>query len=288
MGKTAVAAVGLRAGMPGSALLKRLASAALLIPAFVWVVTSAPEWAFQALIVAVSAAAAGELARMFGQGGRVTFRWLSVVAAAALTASFATATRGFASVYPAAVLALAVVLVLSTPVWSRRPPSIDAAASTLFALMYVGWLLGYGIMLHALVNGAALVLFLVGITWAGESAAYLVGSAIGRHPLAPRISPRKTIEGSVAQVVVSLGAAVGLGAWWFPECGMVTTVVAGALIGLVGQVGDLAESVVKRSAGVKDTGTLIPGHGGVLDRIDSLLFTAPLFYYYWIFFGCPA
>lgn len=288
MGKTAVAAVGLRAGMPGSALLKRLASAALLIPAFVWVVTRAPEWAFQALVVAVSAAAAGELARMFEQGGRATFRWLSVVAAAALTASFATATRGFASVYPTAVLALAVVLVLSAPVWSRRPPSIDAAASTLFALMYVGWLLGYGIMLHALVNGAALVLFLVGITWAGESAAYLVGSAIGRHPLAPRISPRKTIEGSVAQLVVSLGAAVGLGAWWFPECGMVTTVVAGALIGLVGQVGDLAESVVKRSAGVKDTGTLIPGHGGVLDRIDSLLFTAPLFYYYRIVFGCPA
>jgi len=100
------------------------------------------------------------------------------------------------------------------------------------------------------------------------------------------VSPKKTVEGAVAQVLASVISGVALGAWLLPQCGMGVAVAGGALLGVVGQVGDLAESVIKRSVGTKDTGGLIPGHGGVLDRIDSLLFNLPAFYYFTIVAGC--
>jgi phosphatidate cytidylyltransferase len=153
--------------------------------------------------------------------------------------------------------------------------------------MYVGWLLGFAILLHQTSPvGDELVLFVVGVTWAGETAAYLVGSTLGRRKLAPLISPRKTVEGAVAQVVSSIVTAAVLGAWLLPACGAGVALGAGALLGVVGQLGDLAESAIKRSAGTKDTGGLIPGHGGVLDRIDSLLFNLPALYYFSLVTGC--
>jgi phosphatidate cytidylyltransferase len=154
-------------------------------------------------------------------------------------------------------------------------------------VMYVGWLLGFGILLHHTSPlGDELVLFVVGVTWIGETAAYLVGSTLGRHKLAPITSPRKTVEGALAQVVVSVGAGAALGSWLLPACGGALALGGGALLGVIGQFGDLAESAVKRSAGTKDTGGLIPGHGGVLDRIDSLLFNLPAFYYFSLVAGC--
>jgi phosphatidate cytidylyltransferase len=154
--------------------------------------------------------------------------------------------------------------------------------------MYVNWLLGHAILLHALPAGASLVLFLVGVTWVGETVAYVVGSTVGRRRLAPVISPRKTVEGAAAQLIASVAAGVLLAAWLLPGCPVPWALGAGGLLGVVGQVGDLAESVIKRSVSLKDTGALIPGHGGVLDRIDSLLFNAPLLYVYAITTGCAA
>ncbi len=124
------------------------------------------------------------------------------------------------------------------------------------------------------------MLFLVGVTWSGESAAYAVGNAIGRTKLAPRISPGKTVEGAIAQVLVSVGAAIALQLWLLPTWSTPRALFAGVLLGIVGQVGDLAESAIKRSVGTKDAGGLIPGHGGALDRLDSLLFNVPVFFYY--------
>ena len=114
-------------------------------------------------------------------------------------------------------------------------------------------------------------MFLVGTTWAGESAALVIGSAVGRHPLAPVISPRKTVEGAVGQLVVSVAAAGVLGVWLLPQWSAGLAMLVGAVLGVTGQIGDLAESVIKRSLGTKDTGGLVPGHGGVLDRLDGLL-----------------
>jgi phosphatidate cytidylyltransferase len=132
------------------------------------------------------------------------------------------------------------------------------------------------------------VLFLVGVTWFGETAAYAVGSMIGRRKLAPVISPKKTVEGAVAQVVASVVAALVLAPWLVPGWSLAVAAGVGLVLGVVGQIGDLAESVIKRSLGTKDTGGLIPGHGGMLDRIDSLLFNAPVLYQLIAFTGAPA
>lgn len=188
---------------------------------------------------------------------------------------------------PMLVLTVAAGVILAAPLWRSGTPTVEPAANTLLAVMYVGWLLGYGILLHqdSLV-GDELILFVVGVTWVGETAAYLVGSTMGRRPLAPVISPRKTIEGAAAQVIASVATGALLGAWFLPACGGLFALVGGGVLGVVGQVGDLAESVFKRSVGTKDTGGLIPGHGGVLDRIDSLLFNLPAFYYIAVLAGC--
>jgi phosphatidate cytidylyltransferase len=260
-----------------TALVKRAVTTAVGVPLFVWVVIAAPRWVFVLLVVASSAMAAWELMRMFERAGRPGYARLAVVGTAAVTASFAA--PGFPG-FAAFSFTLVVALALSAPVWRDSVSAVEPVAITLLAIVYVGWLLGHGVLLDRLPDGAHLVLFLVGTTWSGESAAYIVGSVLGRHPLAPGISPRKTVEGAVGQLAVSIAAAAGLGAWLLPQWSMSTAILAGALLGIVGQIGDLVESAIKRSLGAKDTGELIPGHGGVLDRLDGLLFNVPVLFYY--------
>jgi len=258
-------------------LVKRALTAAVGIPLVVWVIVASPRWVFTLLVVALSAIATWELMRMFERAGRPGYAWLAVVGTVAVTASFAApGMPGLAAIVFTGVLAVT----LSAPVWRNAPPAVEPVAATLLAIVYIGWLLGHGLLLQALPDGADLVIFLVGTTWAGETAAYGVGSVLGRYPLAPVISPRKTVEGAVGQIAASIVTAAGLGAWLLPQWSVSTAILAGATLGIVGQIGDLVESVIKRSLGVKDTGGLIPGHGGVLDRLDGLLFNAPALFYY--------
>jgi phosphatidate cytidylyltransferase len=264
-------------GAPGlfATLVKRALTAVVGIPLFVWMVTGGPHWMFALLLVALSGAAAWELMRMFERAGRVVYGRLGVVGAAAVTASFLA--PGFTVT---AVFTLAVAATLSVPVWAEGALAVEPVAATLLPIAYVGWFLGHGVLLRDLPDGAHLVLFLVGTTWAGESAAYVIGSAVGRHPLSPGISPRKTVEGAAGQLAASVVAAAVLGTWFVPQWSVATAMLAGGLLGVVGQIGDLGESVIKRSLGAKDTGGLIPGHGGVLDRLDGLLFNTPALFYY--------
>jgi phosphatidate cytidylyltransferase len=267
-------------------LLKRVLSALVLLPVFLLIVIKAPAFLFNTLVVIASGAALWELLRLFEQAGRPVDRGLALVTGVCVTASFAASRLLDPLALPVFALALAVMAILTAPVW-RGTPDMERAATTLLAVMYVGWLLGFGILLHHTSPlGDELVLFVVGVTWIGETAAYLVGSTLGRHKLAPITSPRKTVEGALAQVVASVGAGAALGSWLLPACGDALALGGGALLGVIGQFGDLAESAVKRSAGTKDTGGLIPGHGGVLDRIDSLLFNLPAFYYFSLVAGC--
>jgi phosphatidate cytidylyltransferase len=268
------------------AMLRRVASAVVLVPVFVLVVVAAPVWMFHLLVVATSGAAAWELARMFEQARRPVYKWLGVALAVGVTAAFASPTSGAVAAYPALAIALAIGVVVSAPVWGGAAVGTEAPANTLLGITYVGWLLGFAILLHALPQGPGLILFLMGVTWAGETAAYVVGSLIGRRRLAPTLSPGKTVEGATAQVAVSIVAAVLLTRWLLPGCGSTFSLAVGGLIGVVGQIGDLAESAIKRSVGTKDTSQIIPGHGGVLDRIDSLLFNIPMFYGYIAVVGC--
>jgi len=269
-----------------SGVLKRLASALVLLPAFLLIVVKAPSWMFNALVVVASVGALWELVRLFEQAGRPIDRGLAIVAGAAVTASFAAARLMDPLALPVFTLLIAVVAVLAAPVW-RGTPDVTRSANTLLAITYVGWLLGFGILLHHTSPlGDELVLYVVGVTWIGETAAYFAGSTLGRHRLAPVISPKKTIEGALAQLVASIATGAAVGAWLLPGCGWTLWLGAGALLGVIGQFGDLAESAIKRSVGTKDTGALIPGHGGVLDRIDSLLFNLPAFYYFSRLAGC--
>lgn len=158
--------------------------------------------------------------------------------------------------------------------------ALGGLATTLFGLAYIAALFSYFFYIRTFdpKQGAWLVLFLILVTKMGDAGAYIVGNLIGRRTLVPRISPRKTVEGFIGAIVFSGMTAVlarpMLGRPWSPFCAL----LLGLFLGLCGQLGDLAESLLKRDCQVKDTGTLMPGLGGVLDVIDSLLFTAPLFY----------
>ncbi|HEY2461078.1 MAG TPA: phosphatidate cytidylyltransferase [Candidatus Acidoferrum sp.] len=164
--------------------------------------------------------------------------------------------------------------------------ALPAAGISSSALLLVAFPLTYAIRLHgALAHGPTLLLFALVITWAGDTVAYFVGRAIGKHPLAPHLSPKKTWEGSIAGFAGALLVGAVFTRWLdAPLAQLLGMAGAG---NIAGQMGDLLESAYKRSAGVKDSGALLPGHGGILDRIDALILTFPVVWYYWIWFGLP-
>ena len=258
----------------GAGLLKRVLSTLILLPVVLTIVMAGPVWLFGATIVLIGAASQWEFTGMFARAGIRTYRTIGLVGGVAVTASFADKLRDFNGLPFTAVL----LAVLAATLW--RTMAWEPVAITVFGICYVNWLLGYGFWLRDLPSGKEWVLLLIAVTWLGETAAYLVGSSVGRHLLAPVISPRKTVEGAVAQFCVSVLAAVAAQAWFFRTLPVGHAVAVGALLGVVGQVGDLVESALKRSVGTKDTGHMIPGHGGMLDRIDSLLFNTPVLFYY--------
>lgn len=157
--------------------------------------------------------------------------------------------------------------------------SLDVSHKVL-GLAYLSLPLSFMAPLTGLDEGRWWLLFLLVVIWSNDTFAYFAGRKLGKHKLAPLISPKKTIEGAVAGVAG--GAAAGLLFVHFTgiDSSPLHTVAVTVAVGLVGMAGDLAESLLKRGAGVKDSGALIPGHGGVLDRIDSLIFPVPLLYYY--------
>ncbi|MFH1848263.1 MAG: phosphatidate cytidylyltransferase [Candidatus Omnitrophota bacterium] len=150
---------------------------------------------------------------------------------------------------------------------------------TLLGILYVSWFFSFLIKLKYLPNGSFLVAYLLLVTKLGDIGSYFVGSAAGRHSLIPRISPRKTIEGTFGGLVFSMAAAF-LAKGLLPECPTFKVLILGFMLGVLSQTGDLSESLIKRDCGVKDTGNYLPGLGGVLDVMDSLLFTIPIFYFY--------
>ena len=259
-----------------AALGKRVLSTAVLLPVFVWVVAWAPGSVFAGMVVLLGAMGQWEFLRMFQRAGIPVLAAVGVVGGAAVTASFA--------LPPMAPLALSVVAlgVLSAGLARAggAARSWEPVVITLAGVCYVNWLLGHALELRALVAGVHWVLLLVWVTWIGETAAYLVGSTLGRRQLAPAISPRKTVEGALAQLVISPLAALAAQMWLGAPVSVLEAVGLGLALGVVGQVGDLAESALKRSVGAKDAGQLIPGHGGILDRLDGLLFNTPVLFYY--------
>lgn len=178
----------------------------------------------------------------------------------------------------------ALLLIPGSYVFSRKPVelSLPSSAVALLATTYVGLLGGSLIRLrNDFPDGSKLVFFLLLVVWLGDSGAYYVGKKFGKHKLSPTISPKKTVEGLVGGMAASIIAAIVIHFTFFPSFPLHHAALAGMLLSVTGVVGDLAESMWKRSAAVKDSGTLLPGHGGFLDRFDSILFTAPILYCYW-------
>ena len=169
-----------------------------------------------------------------------------------------------------------------------RIRTIETAAGeiafALLAFIYIPFLLMHLVLLRQTPYGIEWLFVMMLIVMTNDSAAYYTGSAFGKHRLYPLVSPKKSIEGAVGGLFGSLGGTLLAKFTFFPQLTFSDAIVTALAVGMVGQTGDLFESLLKRSFGVKDSGTIIPGHGGVLDRLDSILFAAPITYYYVLFF----
>jgi len=149
----------------------------------------------------------------------------------------------------------------------------------------VSLLMSHLILLRGLPHGIQWIFLVLVIVMCGDSAAFYVGSRMGKTKLYPLVSPNKSVEGSIGGLLGSIVGALLVKVGFFPELTLGDCVGAALLLGVLGQLGDLFESLLKRSCGVKDSGTIVPGHGGILDRLDSILFAAPAaFYYAWFIF----
>lgn len=166
------------------------------------------------------------------------------------------------------------------------PETLASISTTLFGILFVGLLIGYQVGLRS-VEGAGpdLLLYLLCVVWSSDVTAYVVGTRLGRRPLSPRLSPHKTVEGTIAGLAAALLAAWGGKLWLLEALSWGDATGLGVVLGVFALAGDLCESLLKRGSQVKDSASLLPGHGGLLDRTDSLLFTAPILYHYWKWLG---
>ena len=299
--------------MPKSELGQRVAVAAIGIPVSIAAIV-AGGWYLGVLLAAVALGSALELFRLAERCGirpmkvpGATFAAGSVLIAAWKPSIEEAALPLFVSAV------LLVLLTAGAAVWARgvdgRP--LSSSATTVLGAIFPGWTLAHGMFLRhdftAALGaasygapgflatetwaGAAVVVFAVGVTWINDTCAYFAGRKWGRRKLIPTVSPGKTVLGAVAGLVgaVVVGAAyaaIVLDGWYGFGVGWAVGAAGGLLVGVVALVGDLAESVIKREAGVKDSGNLFPGHGGVLDRLDALFFAIPVAYwFFWVSLG---
>jgi phosphatidate cytidylyltransferase len=273
-------------------MLRRVAFAAVAIPLALLLVWNG-GWPLALLVSAIAVLGVREVFDLAGRQGIEAFRRTGMVlAGGSPLAVYAALVRPEAATWLAAngifVGVGAVLLVLGLALWRRAPDQrpLGAVAVTLFGVIYAGLLPTFLLAIrHAewpvrSWGGTALVFFPLVVTWVCDTAAMFAGKAIGGPKLAPVMSPGKTLVGGLAGLVAGALAAVAFAAIALPPVGLAMSAGTAALIGIalatVGQLGDLAESLFKREAGVKDSSDLIPGHGGVLDRFDSLYVVLPV------------
>ena len=254
--------------------MRRLVTAAVTVPLLLLVMLRGPAWLFLVLTLVFALASFWELTKML-KSADATLLPIGYLATGLVIASFYFQRLPFIHASLMALLLIGVGVVMN-----RRPgrDNLVAATGTVFATFYVGALLGSLVGLRMVEpdpDGRRWVVFLMTVVFVGDAGAYYVGKSLGKHPLAPRLSPKKTREGLAGDVVFATAMALVLNELWFPRLPIATVAGLGVVLSLLGVGGDLFESFLKRSAEVKDTSALIPGHGGVLDRVDSVLFAAP-------------
>ena len=303
-----------------SELARRVAFAVIAVPVGIAIVLygGAP---LAALLAIVSALGAWELFRLARAGGLTPMDDAGIAIAGLLPllvhARFLRIYDPESALGPLSLGALVLLGLMAAAIWARgvNGKPLGAVASTAFGIAYTGGMLsfGYAIRYHdyafapanlalgartvTVPSGGLLLLLPMFITWASDTGAYAVGKAIGRHKLAPAVSPGKTIEGALGALVVSVIVGWAYSRWilrpaahldfrWAPAGAVLFSVI----VSVSGMIGDLAKSLFKREVGVKDSSHIIPGHGGILDRFDSLLFALPLSYvlFNWLLTWAPA
>lgn len=291
-------------------MLKRIATAVVLVPIVLALILRAPVPVLAAVAAIVALLTVHEFLQLTQAYGVKPMRWPTYVFVAIFFTLLAFNFGNDKPLLSTAIfvyclgLAAAIAPFYALTIAMRRvdlPSGYPAAAASVFAFTYIALPLGMLVQLRQQWAGAFYLLYLLLVVWAGDIFAYFVGKAIGRHLMSPRISPKKTWEGAAASLVASvivgwllfahaqqismallsvglIQRAEGLYGAEIPAMG--TVVVLTIVLNIAAQLGDLVESLIKRGAGVKDSGAILPGHGGMLDRVDALLFAAPLLWFY--------
>ncbi|MFP3869608.1 MAG: phosphatidate cytidylyltransferase [Syntrophobacteria bacterium] len=264
--------------------LYRWATAAVMLPLLLVVVGYGPGWILLVLTLLLTAGALLELARLLlgGASGRLRILTLSLGLVLPLTTYWG----GAPGLTAATTVLVFIILLAHALIYSRHEAVIHQLGTIIFAQIYAAFALSHILLIFQMPAGRRWLFFVLAVIFAGDTAAYYVGHRWGRHKLAPAISPGKTVEGAAGGLVGSVVLALLAGKVVLPsdsaDLGFVLALGFG--LAAVGQAGDLMESMLKRVSQAKDSGGVFPGHGGVLDRLDSLLFAFPLTYYGVLFF----
>jgi phosphatidate cytidylyltransferase len=248
--------------------MTRILTALLLVPSVVWAVLGAPAWVLPATAALVGLAAYHEFDGIAAAQGIAKTGWAGMVAGLAILLVPE-------PMFPVAMVAVLLLMSLQLAAADLAKALPSAAVGTL-GVFYIFGAWRCALLLRD-VNPHWLMIALL-VSWVGDTAAMYAGKAWGRRKLAPRISPGKTWAGAIASAIAGTLGAVAYAHYLIPDAPVVQALVVGLLANIAGQVGDLCESAFKRGAGVKDSGTTLPGHGGWLDRIDSSLFSIPVVY----------
>ncbi|MEM9193052.1 MAG: phosphatidate cytidylyltransferase [Myxococcota bacterium] len=263
-------------------LLVRVLTAIVAIPVLLGLLYWAPWWGFFALGIFGVVVAASELAGMTLKDQRPQQAWAVAASLGIYCLLYFSPT--------AQVLSTTIVGAVATGflIGLIAPDPIETAGARLAWLivtpLYAGGLLAAIALLHRTPNGGSWVVLSMMLAWLGDTGAYFAGKGFGKHKLYEKVSPKKTIEGSIGGTLGSVGGAVFMHFTFLPELPLLHAVGLGVVASILGQAGDLAVSLVKRSAKVKDSGWIVPGHGGLLDRIDSLVMTGAATWAYTVWF----
>ena len=262
-------------------LVARIITGLLMLPVLWATVMIVPARAFHAIVLAAIGIAGWECYGILDSRGARSFRWLGLLGCLVVVGSF-TGIAALSDVRLALVLMGALAPLLAMRRRDEPAALLEAVLKTVFPVVFVGLSLGYLVGIYEVPGGGGgrLLVFLYLCIVLGDTLAFCVGSAWGKRRMAPRLSPRKTWEGAVAGLAGGMLGAILAHVWILEGLSWVHTLTLGLLIGVAGILGDLAASLLKRAYGVKDSSNLLPGHGGLLDRMDSQLFAAPLLYYY--------
>lgn len=264
--------------------MKRVLTALVLLPGLIAIIGYAPPLCFLLLVSAATVLALDEFFLLATQSQLEILRLPGHGSSLLLLASFYGSPVNSWPVLFVLAASCLLFFALALRRGDRFERVLPGVAATVLGLVYISLTLGLLVALQrsstAWGPGKNWIFFLLLVVWFGDTGAYYAGRALGRHALAPRISPKKTIEGAVGGVLGNVLAAFLGQQFFFPEVPFIQLFLLSILLGAVSQIGDLSESLLKRGAGVKDSSNLLPGHGGMLDRIDGVLFASPLMFGY--------